>query len=108
MDKPTRWQIELCLLQMMQEEIYKEKIEEVIGLLSPDTYKPIITVFDCLYPIRILYPDIYDHISYWWYDCSCMEWGGLVTCEKRWELRIQGRSLESIKKYLLRDELIVE
>lgn len=57
---------------MMQEDIYKEKLEDVIHLLSPDAYKPIITVFDCLYPIRIIYPEIYDCISYWWYDCDCL------------------------------------
>ena len=71
--KPTREQIELCVLQMMQESIYMEKLEDVIGLLSPDSHKPIITVFDCRYPIRIIYPEIHDCISYWWYDCDCME-----------------------------------
>lgn len=71
--KPTRSQIELCILQFMQEQIYTEKLEDVIGLLSPDSYKTLITVFDCLYPIRILHPEINDCISYWRYDCSCME-----------------------------------
>jgi len=28
--KPTREQIELCVLQMMQEDIYKTKLEDVI------------------------------------------------------------------------------
>lgn len=105
--KPTREQIELCVLQMMQEDIYKTKLEDVIWLLSPDVYKPIITVFDCLYPLRVIYPEIHDCISYWWYDCDCFTDKIGKVQNKDWEvLEMQARSLESLKKYLILENVV--
>ena len=105
--KPTRDQIEIIILEMMKQEIIITEFEKIIHMMSPDTYKPIITAFNSLKPLEVLYPDIYNCVSYWWYDCDCFDDKIWTVINDTWkELKIQARSLESLKKYLLREWVI--
>lgn len=105
--KPTREQIEIIILDMIKQEEVIRDFENLIKVMSPDTYKPIITVFDPLKSLKVLCPDIYSCVSYWWYDCDCFpnKIGKVINTNGK-ELKIKARSLASLKKYLLREWLI--
>lgn len=96
--KPTREQIEKIILEDQKSDKLIETLTDAISLLSPSSYRPMIDVFDVLYPVKILYPDIYDCISYWKYECYGIIW---EVQNMDWKsIKIVWWSIKSLKKYL--------
>ncbi len=107
--KPTRNQIEIIILEMIKQELIIDEFTKVIKMMAPESYEPIITAFNSMKSLEVLYPDIYDCVSYWWYDCSIFtDKIGSITNEEWEKLKIKARSLASLKKYLLREDLIID
>lgn len=94
---------------MMKQEIIIDEFTKVIKMMAPESYEPIVTAFNSMKALEVLHKDIYNCISYWWYDCDCFsDKIGSVTNTDWKELKIKSRSLASIKKYLLREKLITK
>jgi hypothetical protein len=71
--KPTRYQIEIIVLDMMKQELVIDEFQKVIKMMAPESYEPCITTFNPLKSLEVLYPDIHSCISYWYFDCYSFE-----------------------------------
>ena len=104
---PTRNQIEEIVLDMMKQELVIDEFEKIVHLMAPESYSPIITIFNPLKSLEVLFPDIHTCISYWRYDCYSFGDKVWEVQDTEWnKLQIMWRSLESLKKYLIREWLL--
>ena len=104
--KPTWEQIEKIIVEAWQYEEKIDKLEEVIWLLAPSSYEPIIDFYYPYHTLEVLFPKIADWVSYWRYECD--SWPMEARRPDGTKIKVHRDNIYTLKQVLLKDELIVE
>jgi hypothetical protein len=79
--KYTREQLALIRNLLLRDEVKTNKIEEWLSFMFEEQHKPFLNFYDLTSIVDIIDPNLWDILSYVWYECRMMEWGGSITVD---------------------------